>query len=158
MGFKVFLSYSTRDLTLVDQLQYWLEQHGVETYLAELYPTLGYTVSDKIADTIRISDCILGILTTDGLRSDAVHLELGMAQQSGKLVIALVEQGVVLPHGLMDVGVIYFDRLNPVHAINEVVPYLRRQRLTKENSQKAVAAAILAIGLFALAAADRSKV
>lgn len=152
MAFKVFVSHSTADLSLVQQLQYWLEMNGIEAYLADLYPKPGDTLASKISNAIKQSDCVLAVLTQDGARSQWVHQEIGCAKGAGRLVIPVVEEGIP-PTGFVE-GVEYipFKRENPADAVQRIVEYLTRLKANKETQEMMVAGFLILFGLLALTA------
>ena len=151
MSFKVFISHSTADLSLVQQLQYWLEMNGIETYLADLYPQPGAILASKISNAIDQSNCVIAFLTQDGARSQWVHQEIGYAKKAGKLVIPVVEEGIP-PTGFVEgVEYIRFNRENPTDAINSIVNYLKRLKADKESGEMLVAGFLILLGLLVLA-------
>lgn len=151
MAFKVFVSHSTADLGLVQQLQYSLETNGIETYLADLHPQPGDTLASKISKAIEQSNCLIAVLTRDGARSQWVHQEIGCAKGVGKLVIPVVEEGIP-PTGFVEgVEYIRFNRENPADAINSIVNHLKRLKTNKEARETMVAGFLILLGLLALA-------
>lgn len=152
MPFKIFISHSTADLSLIQQLKYWLEVNGIETYLADLYPQPGDTLASKISNAIKQSDCVLAVLTRDGARSQWVHQEIGYAKGAGRLVIPLVEEGISSTGFIQGVEYIPFNRENPAEAMNRIVEYLTRLKAGKEAREKATAGFLILLGLLALVA------
>ena len=151
MPFKVFISHSTADLSLVQQLQYWLEVNGIETYLADLYPQPGATLASKISNAIEQSNCVIAVLTQNGARSQWVHQEIGYAKRAGRLVIPVAEEGVPTTGFVQGVEYIPFHRENPAEAIDRIVEYLTRLKADKEAREKAMAGFLILLGLLALA-------
>jgi len=150
MAFKVFISHSTADLGLVQQLQYSLETNGIETYLADLHPQPGDTLAIKISNAIEKSNCLIAVLTRDGARSQWVHQEIGYAKRAGKLVIPIVEEGIP-PTGFVEgVEYIRFDRENPANAIDKIVAYLKSLKADKEAGEMLLAGFLILLGLLAL--------
>ena len=151
MAFKVFISHSTADLGLVQQLQYSLQTHGIEAYLADLYPQPGGTLARKISNAIERSNCVIAVLTRDGARSQWVHQEIGWAKGAGKLVIPIVEEGIPSTGFIQGVEYIRFNREKPADAINNIVAYLKRLKADKESREMLLAGALIVLGLLALA-------
>jgi len=151
MAFKVFISHSTADLGLVYQLKYWLEVNGIETYLAEAHPQPGVGLSEKISAAIDRSNCVIAVLTSDGVRSQWVNQEIGYAKKAGKIVVPLVEQGV--PHTGFVQGVEYvpFTREDPTDAVSRIVKRLTDLKAAKEVQDKMIAGFLILLGLLALA-------
>lgn len=161
MAYRVFVSHSTEDVALLNQLQYSLSQYGIEVFLAELFPDQpGLRVSDQVRTAIQACDCVLAILTLTGHRSLSVNYELGLAQASRKLIIPILENGLSLPPHLSSLSAldyVPFNRWDPASAISAVSAFVAGKKLDKENQQKALAGAVLAIGLLALAYASQQK-
>jgi hypothetical protein len=157
MAFKVFISHSVADLGVVYQLKQWLELNGIETYLAELYPQPGVVLGDKVASAINQSDCVIGLITSAGGRSQWVNQEIGYAKAKGRLIIPVVERGESLPGFVEGREYVPFDRANPADSINRLIEYLSHLRASKEDRDKALAGLVIFFGLLALAAASSKK-
>ena len=157
MAFKVFISHSVTDLWLVEQLKYWLELNGIETYLAELHPEPGVPLAEKVTKAIEQSNCVIGLITNAGGRSKWVNQEIGYARAKGRLVIPVVEQGESLAGFVEGKEYISFDRANPGDAIRRVVDFLAQKKADKEASEKALAGLVIFFGLLALAATLSKK-
>lgn len=151
MPFKVFISHSTADLSLVQQLQYSLETNGIETYLADLHPQPGDTLASKISNAIEQSNCLIAVLTRDGARSQWVHQEIGYAKRARKLVIPIVEEGVPSTGFIQDVEYIRFNRENPGDTIDRILDYLKRLKADKEAGEMLLAGFLILLGLLVLA-------
>lgn len=159
MAFKVFISHSVADHSLVYQLKYWLDLNGIQTYVAEFYPAPGMPLGDKIAAAIRDSDCVIAVLTRDGARSNWVHQEIGAAKLANRPVIPLVEKGVPLVGFVDGVEYIPVSPDDPRDAITRVIDYLVAHKANKETQEKATAAILIILGLLGLtlAAADSKQ-
>lgn len=160
MVYRVFISHSTKDLDIVYDLHRWLTQKGIVTYVAEFYPRPGLPLPEKIAKEINECDCVIALLTVDGNRSEFVQQEIGYAKKAGKLIIPLVEEGLVKPRGFLE-GVEYipFRRDFPTEAILRVSQYLQELSVRKEEEQKSrviLACMVVLLGLIGLAAAATS--
>lgn len=153
MAYKVFISHSTADMDLVHQLMYWLDANGIETHAGMLTQRPDVPLLTSVRDAIETSDCVLGVLTVDGARSDTVNQEIGYATRSQRLIVPIVELGVHPKGFLADNDYITFDPRQPENAINEAVRYLYEQKLSKESQEKARGTVLFALGLMALAAA-----
>lgn len=151
MGYKVFISHSTRDIGIVYQLKELLELYGIEAYVAELYPEPGQRLSDKISHAIEGSDCVLALLSKDGIRSEWVHHEIGYAKGKGKFILPLVEEGVEVKGFPQDLEYILFNREDPLPALNKVADYLKRKKAEKERGDLILIGAglLLLLGLLA---------
>lgn len=165
MAFKVFVSHSTADMGLVYQLKYWLEANGIEAYVAQIYPQPGVPISEKVTNAIRNSDCLVVLLTADGARSEWVRDELAYAlslkDQTGRpAVVPLVEEevGPRLEGLIADKDQIRFSRQDPTEAVNRTIQFIYSLKVSKETQQATTAAALLILGLLAVAAlSSRNK-
>jgi hypothetical protein len=151
MAFKVFVSHSTADLGLVQQLQYSLETNGIETYLADLHPQPGDILASKISRAIEQSNCLIAVLTQDGARSQWVHQEIGWAKRAGKLVIPIVEEGVPSTGFIQGVEYIRFNRESPADAIDKIIARLKDLKADKESGEMLLAGVLILLGLLVLA-------
>jgi len=156
MAFRVFISHSTADMDIVYELYTWLWREGLEAYVAEFYPTPGIPLPSKVAEAIDNCDCFIAILTANANRSDFVNQEVGYAVKGGKLVVPIVEEGVVKPKGfLQGVEYIPFSRYDPTDAISRVAYFLKERAVRREEEERnkvILGIAAFALGLMALAA------
>jgi len=102
---KVFVSYSVRDLRLVEFVSRQIKPHAEAVYWSrDRIP--GADAWATIFRWIDASDCVIAVLTGNVLeRGESVHQEVGYAKGRGKLVIPLV--GASVPR----------DRLGCLHGI-----------------------------------------
>ena len=158
MAFKVFISHSTADPRLVYELSKWLKLNGIQAYVAEWYLQPGGSFPEKIAKIIDESDCILALMTIDGVKSQFVHQEIGYAKKANKQVIAVVEQEVTVGGFFEGIEYIPFRRNDPYEAITRAVEYLSALSARKEEEErnKAILAGLMIFfGLLALAASKK---
>jgi hypothetical protein len=73
---------------------------GIFVYIAELFPEPGTTLWEKIKSMVLKSDLIIVLWTKNALNSAFVNQELGLANANNKLIVPIVESGV-LTHGLL---------------------------------------------------------
>ena len=140
MAYKVFLSHSTRDQGLVVALANVLSKFGVQPFVAEWYLTPGEKLERKILTQIEASDCVLVLLTRNGVRSDWVHQEVGHAMGLRKLLIPLVEKGTSAADlaALQSREYIEYDAREPKEALVKTATYVVRHKLKKEDREKAL--------------------
>lgn len=158
MGFQVFVSHSTKDLTLVYQLKNCLEQNGVHAYLAEIDLQPGQDLPDKIKKAIDQSDCVLALLTADGMPSEFVQQEIGYAEKGQKLVIPVVETGLQPPGFLIGKEYIPLSRVSPERTVIKATEFLVKKKTDKENRDKIVAGLLILFGLWALSKLTANEV
>jgi nucleoside 2-deoxyribosyltransferase len=155
MPFKVFLSYSTDpdEQAIVWRLQTLAAAHGIQLFVPQ---RPGFTspsprknapiLSDQIRAALDHADCVLAIITTS--TDQAVQKELNYALGKGMLIVPVVEQGVAENSFLRKFHPIFrFSRFdgNPGEVETQVLEFLRRKKLDKENRQ--ALGAIVAIGM-----------
>ncbi len=152
MRLKVFISYSTDNIGVVDWLQYLLEANGIETHVAVLAPVPGSELSDKVKGFIKECDFFLTFLTAGGSRSQWVNREIELASQTQppKIILPIVEIGVSLPSYLENSEFIWFDPTNPLESANLAAKYLHKLNIDKDSQAKATAVVLLTLGLLAL--------
>lgn len=143
---------------LVSKVRDDLVNAGISVYLAEEHPEPGRILSEKITENIKSSDCMIVLLTDMGIRSHYVNQEIGAARMIEKLVIPMVEKAIEPKIGGLLAGLEYilFDKTDPRKAIEKVVSYVSRLKLSLETeTQKreeiyAVIVASAIIVLFAI--------
>ena len=152
MGFKVFVSHSSKDNEIVNSLYSVLKQSGIEVYAVLFSPEPGIQLSKKILEGIKTSDCVLVLLTSDSVISQWVQNEIGMAKALGKLIIPIVDKGVKVPSLLTGIEYIRFDKRDPLRTIEYIRNYFEQLKLRKEqNARFGLALAVLLLGLIILA-------
>lgn len=160
MAFTVFISHSTKDLNVVNEFAKWLRANNVVVHIAESQIKAGTRLSEKVSKLINQSDCVLAILTIEGVRSKWVNQEIGFAVRGGKLVVPIVEEGVQVKGFLESLEYIPFDRRNPYDAVTRAVEYLRTLAIRKEEQERGrliFGGLLLLFGLFALGAMSGEK-
>lgn len=138
MAYKVFISHSTRDRGLVISLSNLLSKFGVEVSVAEWYLTPGEPLDKKVFEQIRKSDCIVVLLTRNGIRSKWVQQEIGYSLQQNKPLIPIVERGID-PEALAALQgreYIEYDTYQPQQALIKLSTYVKALRLKKEEREK----------------------
>ena len=99
MAYNVFISYSTKDLTLVQHVQRALHSPpAVEVFVAEYSVPPGQPLPTPIVDAVKQCDVYVLVWSRESQVSPWVHEEIGMARGLGKPIIPLVlEDGLALP-------------------------------------------------------------
>ena len=91
---RVFVSHSTQNLSLVRQLQEYLDNFGIEGIVAEDISQPGVILEEKFEKMIKQSDYFLGLLTYEALQSGRVIKEHNYAFKIQRPLILLKEEGV----------------------------------------------------------------
>lgn len=134
--FQVFLSHRTEELPLLEGLVNTLRQVGIGVYIAERSPWPGaYLYDQKIIPAIANSDCMLVLLTANSANSPDVNQEIGIARIQNRPIVALVEEGIQLKGLLAGREVVYFNRFNPLPALQSTFEHFRNQAVVKEQAE-----------------------
>lgn len=138
MGYKVFLSHSTKDMNLVLNIRNHLNKAGITVYLAEEDLQPGMNLPQKIINNIKSSHCMLVVLTDTGIRSQFVNQEIGIAKGINQRIIPMIEKkakeemrGLLEGHEL-----IIFEKTKPDQAIKRVSSYITGLKLRLELELK----------------------
>lgn len=140
MGYKVFISHSTRDQGLVVALAKLFTTYGLEVFVAEWYLTPGGRLNEKVFKQIDSADSVLVLLSKDGMRSNWVQQEIGYALRCEKPVIPLVETGVQQQDlgALQGRAYIKYDPSAPQAALLTASTFISSLKLTKDKQQQAL--------------------
>ncbi|MBP7791516.1 MAG: toll/interleukin-1 receptor domain-containing protein [Candidatus Goldbacteria bacterium] len=149
MRYKAFLSHSTRDDLIVTAFANSLRQAGIEVYVStqNLYP--GQNIEGNIFPNIDFSDCVVVLLTRNGLHSNYVQQEIGYAIKAKKLIIPIVEQGTdnQALAAIQRINYIPYNPYNPADSLYKVIDYLSSLKKDKEGKEQG---AIVLLGISAL--------
>jgi len=140
MAYKVFISHSVRDQGLVISLANLLSKFGVEVLVAEWYLAPGERLDKKVFAQIERSDCVVALLTREGIRSNWVQQEIGYSLQHNKLTIPVVEKGVDPKDlaALQGREHIEYDPHQYQQALIKLSTYVKSLKLKKEDQEKAL--------------------
>jgi len=138
MAYRVFISHSAQDQGLVISLANLLSKFGVEVFVAEWYLTPGERLDKKVFEQIKKSDCIVALLTRNGMRSSWVQQEIGYSLQRDKPVIPMVEKGIEPKDlaALQGREYIEYDRYQYQQALSKLSTYVKSLKLKKEEKEK----------------------
>ena len=133
MPFDVFLSHDHSDLTLVDRVWRILDTINISAYMYERYPQHGEYLPEVIKKTIRASKYFVVLLTQQGVASQWVNQEIGIAHGFGRLIIPIKESSVE-SKGFVELReFIDYDPLSPEDMICSLL-YTLRLRLQKQST------------------------
>lgn len=102
--FKVFISYSTKDLEKANSVKSRLGNFaafGVETYLAEYDSQPGTNLTEDLRKNLRDADVFCLLWSHNAKDSDWVSQEIGIATATNKLVIPVVLDRDLPPSGFI---------------------------------------------------------
>jgi hypothetical protein len=138
MAYKVFISHSVRDQNLVILLENLLSKFEISVFVAEWYLSPGKPIDKKVFEQIEIADCVVVLLTQNGIRSNWVQQEIGYSLKLNKPIIPIVEKGI----NSKDLGAlqgkeyIEFDLFRPWEALNKLSTYVMSLKLKKEEQER----------------------
>jgi TIR domain len=101
MEFKIFVSYSTKDLEHVELLKAQLLNTPLQLFIAEHSVAAGESLSGKIQNAIATCDLFVVIWSKNAKDSDWVSQELGQAIAGRKPVLPLVLDQEHAPAGFV---------------------------------------------------------
>ncbi|NIA23200.1 MAG: TIR domain-containing protein [Proteobacteria bacterium] len=95
MQYTVFISHSSEDSSIVRFIESQLKLSGITPIVAERVrpKTFPQYLPDKIKTLIQQSDCVVSLLTKNGVTSNWVHQEIGYALDR-KPLIPIVESDI----------------------------------------------------------------
>lgn len=148
MSYTVFISHSTQDRGLVIALANILAKFEIKVFVAEWYLMPGEPVSKKIFDEIEKSDCIVALLTRNGIRSNWVNQEIGYALKAEKILIPIVEKGVDINElgALQGKEYIEYDSSQYQEALLKTASFVKSLHLRKQKQNNAL---LVTGGIFA---------
>ena len=94
MPFQIFISHAEEDATLAKRVHRILERMELSPWIYERYSEFGRDLDDIIRDKISECEHFITLLTSNGVRSQWVNQEIGMAYASNKNIIPVVEKGL----------------------------------------------------------------
>ena len=145
MKFKIFISYSTKDLALATRAQKMLQQMGYVAYVAEYNAAVGAVLTESIKQNIANSDLFLLLWSRAAKESEWVSQETGIATAQKKTIIPFI-----LEEGLHPPGFIHDLKYIPAYKGMEVALDHLHSAVLKNASQKEKERGVLLIGLAAL--------
>jgi len=134
-GYKVFISHSNEDITLLKKFVRALNHCGIEGYYAESDVEAGNKLWDKIEREIRKADAFLVLWTKAASTSPDVREEIGIAIGAKKKVfVPVVERGVSVVGSIKarEVEWIPYDPSNPTEGLTSALSFIVKRVKVKE--------------------------
>lgn len=98
MSYKVFLSYSTKDLELVQHVRSVLQNSSVEVFVAEYSIVPGQPLADTIVAAIKNCNLFILLWSNNSKQSEWVPQEIGIASAAQKTILPVIlEPDLQLP-------------------------------------------------------------
>jgi len=143
VALKIFISYSSKDLSVVNFVRSMLIGSPVEVFIAEYSVAPGQSLSPSIISAIKLCDLFVLLWSKNSEDSQWVPQEIGIATAENKQIIPVVLQsGLKLPGFIGDLKYLDVPK-DPQGAFT----WLRDNVFAKANAkQQQEAVAWLAIG------------
>ncbi len=122
---KVYITHSEEDEPLARELADALWRVGLESFVAIYRRARGMAPGERMRFGIRHSDCVIALLTLDGVVSPRVNQEIGFSSGIDQLVIPLLETGAEMPALIRHLKPITFSRETYSDALGEVILNIR---------------------------------
>jgi hypothetical protein len=124
-AFKVFLSHSENDYELVLRVWDILFRLNTGPYMHELYPDYRSDIPTGIRDVLRNCSICITFLTKDGINSQWVQQELGIAYAFNRIIVPVLETGVEYKGFVQMIRQISYNPNNPDLMIYQVIYAVR---------------------------------
>jgi len=92
MAYKVFISYSTKDLATVQHLRSMLQNSAIEVFVAEYSVAPGQSLPAEIIAAIKACNPLILLWSENSKTSQWVPQEIGIAASEQKTIIPVVLQ------------------------------------------------------------------
>lgn len=145
---KVFLSHSHKDLELAKRIKEFIKSK-CEVYLASEDYQLGQPLPQKVKKNIKSSTYLIALITKDGVESQWVNQEIGLARACKIPIIPIVEQGIKPPAILEGLEYLQLDRKFPEDGIKILFEYLDK-KLKEKTISDILTLSLLLVGIFLL--------
>jgi len=104
MSLKVFVSYSSKDMSTVTQITEELEALDIDVFVAEDSIKPGENLNESIIKNIKDCDMFILLWGKNASTSDYVKQEIGIARGADKQIIPfMIDNGVALPEFIKDI-------------------------------------------------------
>ena len=94
---KIYIAHCEQDEPLAHELARALWTVELESFSSLYRKARILSLAERIRFGIRQSDCVIPILTQQGIISPEVNQEIGLAVGTDQLIIPLLEKGIELP-------------------------------------------------------------
>lgn len=149
---KIFCSHSTQNMSLVYQIESFLDNYGYEVIIAEDIQEPSAVLREKFQRLIRESRFLLALLTHEGIRSNWVIEEVDYARSISRPCLLLKEKSVSMQS---DIEWVEFSRDDPQEVTNVTVLRAIQNMLQQTGGSPWIGIALL--GLILLALADKNE-
>ena len=123
---KVYIVHCEQDEPLAQELSLALWTVELESFSSIYRKALSLSLAERIRFGIRQSDCVIPILTQEGVKSPEVNQEIGLAAGADQFIIPLVEIGAELPVLIRHLQPIYFSTDVYQDALGKLIQNIRQ--------------------------------
>jgi len=138
-NYKVFLSHAEEDYQLVYRVWRILFRLKATPYMYESYPDYRRDIPTGIRDVLRECSMCITFLTKDGINSQWVQQELGIAYAFDKIIVPVIETGVQYKGFVQMVRKIPYNPQNPDLMISHVIYAVRTHVIGHEKISSGLA-------------------
>lgn len=92
---SIFLSYNQEDAPLVHRIFWIFERMRLSPYAYELFEESGEVLDQLILERIKESEIFIPFITHAGVLAQWVNQEIGVARALNKIILPVVEEGVI---------------------------------------------------------------
>jgi hypothetical protein len=134
MALKIFISYSTYDIEIVNRIKNELNQTEYEIFIAEYSTLPGEELSESIQYAIRNCDVFVVLWSKNSERSNWVPQEIGFAKGLDAFIIPVLIDKNIQPPGFIS-GTKYVDLTKDIEQNLQTLKEMM-MRLSIKKSQK----------------------
>jgi len=132
-NFRLFLSHAEENYTLVYRVWDILSRLKASPYMHELYPDYRQDIPTGIRDALRNCVMCITFLTKEGVNSQWVQQEVGMAYGFAKVIAPIIETGVEYKGFVQMVSGISYDPRDEDQMIYDLI-YAVRNHVIGHNT------------------------
>ena len=125
MAYQIFISYSTKDLPVVNRFREMLDTNpDIKVFIAEYSIVPGESLPLRISQAIETCDMFLLLWSENSKQSDWVSQEIGIAKNNGKYILpVMLNKGLTAPGFISDIKYLsaHDDTEGAVREVNNLV-------------------------------------
>jgi hypothetical protein len=154
MPYKVFISYSTKDLHIAQWVKTSLALGSVEVFLAESSIPASARLNAEIEAAIRACDLFVLLWSRNSKASDYVPQEIGIARGCQKTIMPIVlEPSLAVPGFISELKYLPAFQ-NPAQAQLWLQTFVAQNAALRQQQQTGVLVVLALLGLLALATSE----
>lgn len=141
---RVFISYSTKDLEIVNKIKEQLKREGVEVFIAEYSIEPGEKLNKRIVEEIKNCDLFILIWSKNSRKSEYVNQEIGMAKCANKTIIPISTKKGLNPPALIN-DLKYLNINNSVKEISDFINSKIATKIKQKNTNNLIFLGIITL-------------